>query len=117
MASIACVILWGNGRVSHYLAGDSYFDQEDPLIDFLNRGETERIGAVKLSHHGAHSSSPSKLFLELQPQSVVVSAGTMHGHPRELSSLHEVMKLTHDLVGRMGINALARLISKIRPYN
>lgn len=81
-ASIACVVLWGNGHVSHYLAGDAYHEQEAPLIDFLSKGVTaDWIGAVKLSHHGAATSSPATLFTRLVPRTVIASAGTMHGHP------------------------------------
>jgi beta-lactamase superfamily II metal-dependent hydrolase len=95
-ASIACVIIWaGQGKVSHYLAGDSYWEQENPLIDWiLQSGQS--VGAVKLSHHGSESSSPTNLF-GLQPRTVIVSAGTMHGHPREFF---------------LGLNVKARLLNR-----
>jgi len=82
-ASIACVVLWGAspGHVSHYLAGDSYWEQEDPLVSWIAQSG-EPIGSIKLSHHGSESSSPAVLFA-LKPRSIIASAGTLHGHPRE----------------------------------
>jgi hypothetical protein len=83
-ASISCVILWANksGHVSHYLAGDLYWDWETPLINWISLTK-EPIGAMKLSHHGSESSSPAAVFLSLNPMTVIASAGTSHGHPRK----------------------------------
>ena len=82
-ASISCVILWANksGHVSHYLAGDLYWDGEMALINWISLTK-EPIGAMKLSHHGSESSSPAVVFSSLNPMTVIASAGTSHGHPR-----------------------------------
>lgn len=55
-ASIVCVIIWNNGdtafqtaaHISHYLAGDAYWRQEQAIVDWIGN-QTRDIGAVKVS--------------------------------------------------------------------
>jgi len=68
--------------LQHYLAGDLYWEEELPLITWISKSG-EYIGAIKLSHHGSESSSPTAVFSTLKPNSVIASAGTSHGHPRK----------------------------------
>ena len=49
-SSIICLVMWTDGRVSHYMAGDSYWRQELAVINWImqNRTTTYNIGAVKV---------------------------------------------------------------------
>ena len=94
MASIACVIIWGDtiGKVSHYFAGDCYWEQELSIVNWIKGSDRDAIsiGAMKLSHHGAKTSSPAAVFDYLSPATVIVSAGTGtgYGHPRRFYLAH-----------------------------
>ena len=76
--SIGAIILWTqSGRVSHYFAGDAMYATESAVAKWIN-GE---VTSMKLSHHGSDSSSPIDLLTKFKPRTIVVSAGTRHGHP------------------------------------
>jgi hypothetical protein len=83
--SIAAVIMWGDGKsrpqVSHYFAGDLDETNEANLFYWLLRGEVFRIPSMKLSHHGARSSTPflyynnknRTVFDVLRPANIIIS--------------------------------------------
>jgi hypothetical protein len=84
-ASIIAVLAWKDSgskvtRVSHYLAGDALWEQEDAVMKWL--APTCEVANIKLSHHGAALSSPASLFEMFNPVNIIVSAGTESGHPR-----------------------------------
>ncbi|KAH6894191.1 hypothetical protein B0T10DRAFT_589605 [Thelonectria olida] len=77
-SSIAIIIAWQNGRVSHYFAGDLNWLNECRLVKWLNRGAQteERIPTVKASHHGSCSSTPPLLLYSFRPVNIAISAAT-----------------------------------------
>ncbi|OJJ42373.1 hypothetical protein ASPZODRAFT_147359 [Penicilliopsis zonata CBS 506.65] len=77
MKSIANIIVWPGGEVTHYFAGDLNCDNEDLVAAWIGR----RIPTMKLSHHGAKSSTPLDMFEMYQPKNIIISAGGKHGHP------------------------------------
>ncbi|KAL5371451.1 hypothetical protein DPSP01_014258 [Paraphaeosphaeria sporulosa] len=82
--SIVAMVMWntgsGNIRISHYLGGDADWTIEAALVRWANVS-VNRIDAVKLSHHGSQTSSPTSLFRLLRPMRIVASAGFSYGHP------------------------------------
>ncbi|KAF5531684.1 hypothetical protein FMEXI_12830 [Fusarium mexicanum] len=79
MRSIANIIVWPEGKVSHYFAGDLNWANESDIVDWIGKDVT--IPNVKLSHHGAKSSTPLNMLVQYKPTNVIISAGHRHGHP------------------------------------
>ncbi|KAF5989718.1 hypothetical protein FBULB1_721 [Fusarium bulbicola] len=79
MRSIANIIVWPDGKVSHYFAGDLNYQNESRIVDWI--GKDVKIPNVKLSHHGAKSSTPLKMLAQYRPTNVIISSGDKHGHP------------------------------------
>lgn len=79
MRSIANIIVWPEGKVSHYFAGDLNWANESRIVDWI--GKDVKIPNVKLSHHGAKSSTPLKMLAHYNPTNVIISSGDKHGHP------------------------------------
>jgi hypothetical protein len=87
-ASLAAVIAWPNGRVSHYFAGDLNAAAESALVEWLRPAWAggRRIPSMKCSHHGACSSTPTTMIDNFRPYNIIISAGSMHNHPGDLAS-------------------------------
>jgi len=86
-SSLAAVIAWPNGRVSHYFAGDLNAAAECALVEWLRPAwENRRIPSMKCSHHGACSSTPTTMIDNFRPYNIIISAGSMHNHPGDLAS-------------------------------
>ncbi|RBA19810.1 hypothetical protein FPRO05_09110 [Fusarium proliferatum] len=79
MRSIANIIVWPEGKVSHYFAGDLDWANESHIVDWIGKDVT--IPNIKLSHHGAKSSTPLNMLVQYKPTNVIISAGHKHGHP------------------------------------
>ncbi|KIV83365.1 hypothetical protein PV11_05397 [Exophiala sideris] len=80
-SSIGALVIWHDGTVSHYTAGDAEEDTETPIIQFIQRSNA-RLLAMKLSHHGAVYSTPVDMISTLDPDHIICSAGTQYYHPR-----------------------------------
>lgn len=89
--SIVNVALWKDTKeVSHYSAGDADWIKELYVLKWLSELGTNppppdfRVANMKLSHHGAASSTPTRLVDDLKPINIIVSAGDQagHQHPR-----------------------------------
>jgi hypothetical protein len=91
-SSIGCLIIWPNGNVSHYFAGDLDADQEAKMIDWTGlerprptdpaRPKVEdTVPIVKGSHHGSAESFPLHLCQVFKPSVILFSAGDGHKHP------------------------------------
>jgi hypothetical protein len=85
-SSICAVIAWSDGRCSHYFAGDADFKLELRLLEWMKVDKSTRdirVTSMKLSHHGAYpGSNPMKMYKNLNPDNIVVSAGGgNYGHP------------------------------------
>jgi hypothetical protein len=82
-SSIAVIIAWPGGRVSHYFAGDLGWLCECRIVKWLNRTDqpADRIPTIKASHHGSCSSTPPLLIDKFRPYNIVISAATKHHHP------------------------------------
>ncbi|KAF3104127.1 hypothetical protein TWF102_000174 [Orbilia oligospora] len=100
--SIAMIVSWlcnndQNTSISHYFAGDLNIDNEDELIRWLvpevasntilttiaNPSQRQTyIKTMKLSHHGALTSTPVFFVAAANPMNLIVSAGSRNGHPR-----------------------------------
>lgn len=86
--SIAAIILWKNGHVSHYFAGDLDFWGEVLIAEWLENNLVANktpynLTCVKSSHHGARNSNPPKLYLVTKPKHVIFSSADHYGHPCE----------------------------------
>ncbi|KAF5647991.1 transcriptional activator srcap [Fusarium sp. NRRL 52700] len=79
MRSIANIIVWPGGKVSHYFAGDLNYQNESRIVDWIGKDVT--IPNIKLSHHGAKSSTPLDMLVQYKPTNVIISAGERNGHP------------------------------------
>jgi hypothetical protein len=91
--SICCLVMWKNGRLSHYFAGDATWDVEEKVMEWTgtNGGKgsdepafTKAIACMKASHHGAVNSTPLKILDNFSPRHIIVSGGATikHFHPR-----------------------------------
>lgn len=91
--SIVTVALWKDTEeVSHYSAGDADWIKELYVLKWLATVPASpvpppldfRVANMKLSHHGAASSTPTRLVDDFKPINVIVSAGVQagHQHPR-----------------------------------
>ncbi|KAF2865208.1 hypothetical protein BDV95DRAFT_259411 [Massariosphaeria phaeospora] len=83
-SSIACIIAWDDGRISHYFGGDLSWKLECLVVRWLNRNEDTpegRILTFKASHHGSCSSTPPRLITAFRPVNIIVSAASKHNHP------------------------------------
>ncbi|CZR48170.1 uncharacterized protein FPRO_12780 [Fusarium proliferatum ET1] len=87
MRSIANIIVWPGGKVSHYFAGDLNHANESHIADWI--GDVT-IPNIKLSHHGAKSSTPLNMLVQYKPTNVIISAGHKHGHPSPETLLYLV---------------------------
>ncbi|OIW33122.1 hypothetical protein CONLIGDRAFT_666486 [Coniochaeta ligniaria NRRL 30616] len=85
-SSLAALIVWDNGQLSHYVGGDRDDPREIPIVAWTDTDGTDASGkhvtSMKASHHGAATSSPTTMFENFNPQNIVVSAGSDYGHPR-----------------------------------
>ncbi|KAF5720091.1 hypothetical protein FMUND_4375 [Fusarium mundagurra] len=92
-SSIAVIIAWPEGRVSHYFAGDLGWLCECRIVKWLKRADqdADRIPTIKASHHGSCSSTPPLLISEFRPYNIVISAATKHFHPAKKDSLFRDM--------------------------
>lgn len=88
MRSIANIIVWPEGKVSHYFAGDLNYANESKIVNWI--GDDVKIPNVKLSHHGAKSSTPLSMLAQYNPSNVIISAGDRHGHPSPETLLYLV---------------------------
>lgn len=82
--SVGAVVLWKDTEhISHYFAGDAMYITERKIKDWVGRGKVTTVPSMKLSHHGAATSTPADMLTQFQPVNLVVSAGSSnHGHPR-----------------------------------
>jgi hypothetical protein len=78
-SSICAVVLWSKPKVkvTHYFAGDATFDIEKRAALWVN----DTVPNMKLSHHGASTSTPIGMLEDFSPDNIIISAGSMHFHP------------------------------------
>lgn len=79
--SICAMVIWDDGRISHYFGGDVDSPREARIA--LWTGD-QKVLSMKLSHHGALTSTPPALLNAFMPNNIIISSGNIHGHPREL---------------------------------
>jgi hypothetical protein len=86
-SSIACFVAWGDGQLSHYFGGDLDDEFEEEIVDWTSTDGTwvnsKCVTSVKASHHGSHGSFPADMFINFNPENIVISCGTDYGHPRK----------------------------------
>lgn len=97
-SSIACLAIWqpralDPPRLSQYFAGDMHWKQEKSLVEWSGTtGDRTKVGefvtTVKLSHHGAKSSTPVDLLANFNPYNLIASVGERNGHPSKISQCH-----------------------------
>ncbi|KAK4040195.1 hypothetical protein C8A01DRAFT_35797 [Parachaetomium inaequale] len=86
-SSISCAIIWPGTtgidamppRVAHYFAGDAEYETEQLIVRWVGK---KKVRNVKASHHGSATSFPRSMIDDWQPDNIVISAGSAHGHPR-----------------------------------
>lgn len=83
--SIACFVIFADGRLSHYFAGDKEEALEKRIVEWsgLQGTSASHIPSIKASHHGSVTSFPQAMIEKWKPNNVIMSAGSDHGHPRE----------------------------------
>lgn len=79
--SICAMVIWVNGRLSHYFAGDVDIYREKRIALWT---ADEQVMSMKLSHHGALNSTPPAILTAFKSKNIIISSGNLHGHPREL---------------------------------
>lgn len=79
--SICAMVIWTDGRISHYFAGDVDIPREKCIA--LWTGD-QTVMSMKISHHGALNSTPPALLNAFKPKNIIISSGNKHAHPREL---------------------------------
>lgn len=94
-ASIFAMVIWKDGRLSHYFAGDADYGMEGDVAQWSGTsGDTTVTGgsivSMKLSHHGARSSTPVDIVKLYSPQNIIISCGADYGHP---CKFHTVLAL------------------------
>jgi hypothetical protein len=86
-SSIMCVLARSTGEILSYFGGDANFQTENLIPAWLAKGwpgqPVPRVRVMKLSHHGASSSSPTGVIKALNPKNIIVSCGQEYGHPSE----------------------------------
>lgn len=81
-ASIAAMVIWSDGTLSHYFAGDADYVVEKKIALWTQGGKTARkVTTMKISHHGANSSTPTMMLDLFIPKNIVISCGDSYGHP------------------------------------
>ncbi|KAL7276584.1 hypothetical protein RUND412_000426 [Rhizina undulata] len=84
--SICAMVIWADGHISHYFGGDADYSTERKITTWSKTDGTEAIGksvtTMKLSHHGAASSTPFDMLDKFNPRNMVISCGDGYGHPR-----------------------------------
>ncbi|KAK2465648.1 hypothetical protein APHAL10511_002192 [Amanita phalloides] len=90
-SSIICMVIYKDGTVSHYLAGDAHMELEAKVIEWTGFttmskstdtvGDKDRIAIVKASHHGSYTATPITMCQVYKPKYFVFSAGNRHRHP------------------------------------
>ncbi|VUC24972.1 unnamed protein product [Clonostachys rosea] len=91
-ASIANLVIWNEPKIeiSHYFAGDSWYEMENAVREWTQRGPggttvVRKVRNMKLSHHGGQGSTPTQLLDVFDPYNIIISAGTDHAHPSWLT--------------------------------
>lgn len=107
--SIACMIIWPDGRLSHYFAGDLSYDIERAIVKWTLKGNPARtLMSMKSSHHGAATSTPVDIFESWDPQSIIISAGNDYGHPRKCIPQSCCQTVLNKSDSRLGTTSLHR---------
>lgn len=91
-SSIICFVIWdenrpagpGVGRIRHYSGGDAEWQNEVLVTRWTGtNGTTLRVPAMKLSHHGAATSTPLSMLTDFNPDTIIASCGHRYTHPRK----------------------------------
>jgi len=85
VVSICCMVIWKNSssvRLSHFLGGDAVWNLEKIIMSWVG---SERVAAMKISHHGSAGSTPLEMVDSFEPKTMVISSSTMYGHPSKTS--------------------------------
>ena len=80
-------------RLSHYFAGDMHWQEEQSLVIWTDTsGDRTKPGksvsSLKLSHHGAKSSTPTMMIEKFNPYNLIASVGERNGHPSKPRHSH-----------------------------
>lgn len=115
--SIVCIIYWSDTkRISHYLAGDLNQVTEGKILKWIKDNDSRncRMTSVKLSHHGARSSTPLNMTLDTMPVNMLISNPSAgHVHPGKLLSYRMDHRLRlPDAVSSMGNRFLSVALCK-----
>jgi hypothetical protein len=85
-SSMAAMVIWPNGQMSLYTAGDRDDKRETYIVGWSGctggPGRGEHVTTVKVGHHGAATSTPKAMLDKFNPENIVISAGSDYGHPR-----------------------------------
>lgn len=93
-SSIACMIMWESGQMSHYFGGDLGEKLEGNVVNWTQASAKSGLNvqpqsfnfvtSIKLSHHGSHTSTPANMLDSFSPENIIVSPSADYGHPSEL---------------------------------
>lgn len=70
-------------KITHYFAGDADYATELRALEWTKAdGNTNTVTSMKLSHHGAVTSTPLGMLDNFKPKNIIISAGEGgYGHP------------------------------------
>lgn len=113
-ASIGTIVVWTDGQISHYAAGDANWENEmkcklsgtdllaerrlksrPTVVSWIHFGGNpfKTVRAMKLQHHGAADSTPIQMVRYLRPRTMIASADTgSHLHPSQSTPLTRILK-------------------------
>jgi hypothetical protein len=78
LVSIGAAIIWPQltaqtpCHISHIFNGDMGEDVESAIYTWIKRSSIDRVPSIKVSHHGARSSTPLTMFGTLDPSNVII---------------------------------------------
>jgi hypothetical protein len=88
--SVVSMVIWTDGQISQLTAGDADWESEMRIVAWVSAGKNpfQSVRSIKLSHHGATSSTPTEMIRHFRPRNIVISCATRQfGHPRMLKAL------------------------------
>jgi hypothetical protein len=82
--SAISMVIWTDGQISQFTGGDADWASEMKVVSWVLTGMNpyQSARSIKISHHGAKSSTPTEMIRHFRPRNIVISCGDDYGHPR-----------------------------------
>ena len=98
LSSLVMLLVWksktdgGTPKVSLYTGGDAEYPMENMAANFMMG---QKIQFYKAGHHGSKAGTSATFIKAVQPDHILYSAGTKHGHPGNTRNYKLANLLTH----------------------